>query len=180
MKKCNFKIVFIIVSVQIILLNSCKDTTCSDHLNNIAKKFIGKAIYIPDSMSTEFSLLKLMDFAIITYIDSSECTICSLERIKQFSLYDFNQLHSEILLVIRVVDENKTNEILNNLCIDYPVIYDRNGEFREFNYFLNEPIFKTFVIDKQKNIIWMGLPIETSKTWKLFNKMIKNYYVCRK
>lgn len=170
----KLKKVLITISILILIFNSCKKSTYSDHLNFIAEKFIGKSIIIPDNMCASFSMLNFKNFTIITYIDSSECTSCSLECIKRFSLYDFDQLYTEHLLVVRSVDEIKIKEILNNLFIDYPVIYDRNGEFKKLNKFLSESIFKTFVIDKCKSIVWLGSPIETNKTWKLFNKMINN------
>lgn len=171
-KTCNITLV-IITMCSILFFNSCKKSIRTEHLKGIAKEFIGKSIILPENLYDDFTAYNFRNFIFISYIDSVECTRCVLEKIKQYMVHDFSKVLTDNLIIINNFDEERVRKILSELYIDYPVLFDKTGEFKKKNYFLTEDFFKYFVIDKRKKIIWLGSPIETSKSWMLYNKLIR-------
>ena len=87
---------------------------------------------------------------------------------KDFSTYKIN-----ILLVTERNNREEITILLESMSINYPVIYDDNHEFVNKNKFMKNPLLYSFVINKKKEIIWLGSPITDKRTWDLFCKQMQ-------
>jgi hypothetical protein len=172
MKYKNLIFILIVFISFIFIFDSCKKTKYSDHLEVIAKEYIGKQIIFPENIYNDYIKYNKNKYILISYIDSSKCTRCELENIKQYMLHDFSKVSTENILIINSQEETKIKDILSELYIDYPVFFDKTGELKKENKFLNEDLFQYFVIDKDMNIIWLGSPILSKESWILYNKLI--------
>jgi hypothetical protein len=112
---------------------------------------------------------------IIIYIDSKECTTCSLRTLKPWILSKKNldKYNIGILPVIRHTDEQDVMETLHSLDIKLPVVLDKKGDFK----ILNDEIFKiatdgVFVINQDDNVIFTGSMISNEKKWNSFIELV--------
>jgi hypothetical protein len=117
----------------------------------------------------------LYDYTVVIYIDSAQCTPCSLEHLKlwKFCKKDLEEHNTGILLIIHNSDEQLVIETLKSIGV-FNFILDKGGKFK-----LNNEIFKiinnnVFVMDRNKNVIFTESPIANKKQWDLFIKGIKN------
>lgn len=56
--------------------------------------------------------------------------------------------------------------------IEYPILLDTENVFK--TKYIRSEDFKlyTFVVDTNKNIIWVGNPLYDSQSWNMFNQFI--------
>jgi len=119
------------------------------------------------SLAEEFNSYKYM---LVLYYDSTQCAPCAIDKLKILRHYkeDFEELHIKILLVVEHSSEEYINGIRQSL--KYPVLMD-TVNFREA---VRSVGHHSFVIDKNKNVVGFGYPIESEETWKSFKQIMKN------
>jgi hypothetical protein len=133
-------------------------------------------VVFPDNISEEVhNYIQTNKFTVITYIDSIECTPCSLSPLSNWKTHkkELDKYNTNLLLVIHSDKEQETLEILQSLGLDINCVFDREKKF----YDANEKLFKiadyeTFVIDEHNNVRFTGLPIVDEKHWKAFIEII--------
>jgi hypothetical protein len=133
-------------------------------------------VIFPENVERTETYIQSHEYMIIIYINPGECTSCSMNQLIPWKLYGntLNKHNTSILLVLHNTDEQKVNEILKSLEIQFPVVFDKEGKFR----IANDKIFRVahndiFVIDKNKNVIFIGSPIANEKQWREFIKVAK-------
>jgi Ni,Fe-hydrogenase I small subunit len=134
--------------------------------------FSGK---IPEEINKYINTHK---YTTVIYVETAQCTTCSLSNLlswkvqkKTLDKYDIG-----ILLVFDSRDENKVIEILKSLEIAFMFIFDKGRKFKAENIeVFNLARDNTFVIDKDKNVIFTGSPIANEEKWKSFIKCLKHY-----
>ena len=112
-------------------------------------------------------------FTIFCYIDSADCTVCSMQWLDYWSFYedDLRKMNTGLSLIVSNSDEKTVIEALDNLRITYPVIFDKFSIIKQNNIILLKQN-SVFVVNKKKEVVWLGLPNKSEKTWALFQKTL--------
>jgi hypothetical protein len=151
----------IITVLAVILLASCKREI--------------KVIF-PDVIQNQVTQHVQNQNYVVIYVDSSDCTTCSLRNLAFWNAREkeLKNNNTGILLVIHHSNEQLVLNTLETLEIFFPVIFDKGRKFKAKNI----EIFyaaqdNTFVMDKDKNVIFIGSPIATEKNGNHY-KYFKN------
>lgn len=167
-----------------LLLIGCK---CGNDEKYQIMHLIGKEIVLDESYQSisiskkdsthqsAFSELK-KPIKIVTYMDSSSCTGCAMQILIQWNRL-LREIQSDSVGFVTVVYPSDTNRLkmaLRNLNLWNPLLYDTNNKFLINNKLLN--VFarnRTFLLDKNNNIIVVGEPLRKSKLWNLYKSNIQ-------
>jgi hypothetical protein len=77
-------------------------------------------------------------------------------------------------LIIHNSDENAVINVLKDKKIGFNFIFDRGQEFKLKNReAFGFPYDNTFVMDRNRNMIFKGSPIANEEKWKSFVKRLK-------
>jgi hypothetical protein len=134
-------------------------------------------IVFPDAVQPEIEqYMQKHEHTVVIYIDSSECTPCSLNHLSLWKKHrnELTQNKTGILLIIHNSDEDAVINVLTQKKITFHFIIDRGRKFK----LKNREAFglsngNTFVMDKNKNVIFYGSPIASEEKWKSFVKLLK-------
>jgi hypothetical protein len=154
---------YIIPILTAIIIMSCKDKI--------------KVIF-PDSVRDEVTqYIQTHNYIVVIYVDSSNCAPCSLRNLDFWNPRnkELNDNNTGILLVIHNSDEQQIVNTLKTLDISFPFIFDRGRKFKAENI----RIFgitrdNTFVMNKDKDVIFIGSPIASEEKWNSFIKLVKH------
>lgn len=116
-------------------------------------------------------------YMVVVYVDSSECTPCSLNHLSLWKKHqnELKQNETGILLIIHNSDENIVINILKDKKISFHFMIDRERRFKYKNREAFVPSYdNTFVMDRNRNVIFSGSPIATEEKWKSFIKLVKH------
>ena len=115
------------------------------------------------------------DFTIFCYFDSTNCTVCSMQWLDSWSyrMSELKKMNTGIALVVRNPDEEAVRDALDQLLLHFPVTFDTSSTFKQNNKLLLTQQ-SVFAVNKKKEVVWLGLPIESEKTWNQFCKTIKH------
>ena len=120
------------------------------------------------------SCIRANDFTIICYIDSADCTFCSIQWL-DFWTYresELEKLKTGIVLIVDNTDEEEVYDALSLLQRKYPVVFDKSSTLKKNNAFiLNQ--YSVFAVNKEKEAVWLDSPIENENTWNLFSKKLR-------
>jgi hypothetical protein len=88
---------------------------------------------------------------------------------------DFKRFNTGIVLVIK---ENDNKEQIKNLFaemkIKYRLFFDRDDYLLENNPVISaNPLCRTFIIDKNMKVIWIGSPVTNTKSIEGYRKMME-------
>jgi peroxiredoxin len=133
-------------------------------------------IVFPNAVQPEIEqYMQKHKYMVVVYVDSAECTPCSLNHLSLWKTHrnELEQNKTGILLIINNSDEDAVMNVLKNKKITFYFIIDRGKKFK----LTNRDAFglsydNTFVMDKNKNVIFNGSPIATEEKWKSFIKLI--------
>ena len=115
------------------------------------------------------------DFTIICYIDSADCTYCSMQWLDLWTYREreLEKLRTGIVLIVGNTDEEEVYEALSLLQRKYPVVFDKSANLKKNNAFiLNQ--YSVIAVNKEKEVVWLGLPIENENTWNLFCEKLRS------
>ena len=113
------------------------------------------------------------EYTIICYIDSAACTVCALQWLNLWTLRkeELKKMNTGIVLIVNNPEEEVVYNTLESLQLEFPVTFDKLSTIKQKNDILiNKSVF---MINKEKEVIWLGLPIQNEKTWDLFCKTIQ-------
>ena len=66
-----------------------------------------------------------------------------------------------------------TNCLVKNINhFEYPLFLDKNRQMQQINNFPKEPMFQTFLLDKNNRVLLIGNPIGNTKLWNLYKDII--------
>ena len=157
--------------------------------NNDKKiSLINESIIMPefDSINFDFSTdlkdlnvfidkLYNAQWIIVIYVDSLNCIECDLDLIEwKQRVRELEKLCIDVpfLFVINAKYSSKVREIAKRDNFKYPFFFNKNNYYSSINKQLESVKFSTFLLDKEKEIIFVGNPINNPKVWQLYKEKI--------
>jgi hypothetical protein len=153
---------YIITILALIVLVSCKHEI---------------KVVFPDAIQNQITQHIQEQNYVVIYVDSSDCTTCSLRHLTFWNARkkELKDNNTGILLMIHHSDEQLVMTTLQSMEIFFPFILDKGRKFKVKNIeILGIAKDNTFVMDRNKNVIFIGSPIASEKEWKSFIKLIKH------
>jgi peroxiredoxin len=158
--KHYFLLVLVVVIVSVLSCKEKIEIVFLDIIQNDVEQYMQKHKYI-----------------VVIYIDSTACTPCSLNHLTFWKKHreELDRNNTGILLVIQNSDEQAIVNTLKSIKVAFPFMIDKDRKFKAKNI----KIFhlaqnNTFVMDKDKNVIFIGSPIANEKNWESFIKLVKH------
>lgn len=154
----------------LLLCNACYNK--ADDTDKVLTEFLGSSISFPGPMRDSLKNYSDKNLLIIV-IDSTDCTSCTLQNIDMLKMYKekFIEFNIDILIIAQRKNKN-VESILDNMGIDFPIFFD-NSEFIIKNKLMYNSLLHTFLINREKKVIWVGSPIRTENSWNIFCQMMK-------
>lgn len=115
---------------------------------------------------------------IVVYYNLQGCSSCKLKELLEWKilLNSIDSLKSEEFYIKFVMNVgNQQNKVTVDLIaydFRYSVFYDLKGNFEKLNKLPWDPIYHTFLLDKNNKVILVGSPIHNDKMWNLYKKTI--------
>lgn len=119
------------------------------------------------------------NLVLVAYYDSNDCSSCAVKSMyRWFELLDTIDSNYGDELKVYFVFAPPKGEV-HNLChlietssFDYPIFIDTTNVFRRRNKHLPEnPRMHTFMLDRKRNVILVGSPLDNESIRKLFFKI---------
>lgn len=171
-RKCIF---FIMIAL---LLVSCNN---DDRIVTEIKELSHRKILFPDgyielSCNSKFSLEEQIkkDVKIITYMDNISCTQCGIKTLKlwQNEIKRINKYVTYIIILHSDYDDS-IFEMTKNISSDFPLMYYKSNIFESKNNLKGIlSCNKTFLLNKDNEIVLVGEPFGREKLAKLYQKHI--------
>lgn len=121
------------------------------------------------------------EFAFVVFTDSNQCSGCSLNKMSSWNtILKLEKLTNgkvkfNFIVEPRSGDERSVLKIAKNIDFVHPLYIDTSHVFRNANTFIpQEPLFHTFLVDKDKKIVLIGNPLSNQKIEKLAFKLIED------
>ena len=170
----RFKIVVFISFI----ISSCHSQ--HDKNKKVIREWQGREIITPQKI--EYKVFgkdalcpKLLDkpFKILTYVDSIGCSSCKMGLQQWKQLIDSCKIQHIDVSFLFIVHSSNFRYFTQELLIedfDYPVIYDYENLFDKLNAFPKDPLFHTFLLNKENKVLLIGSPINNPNMWQLYKK----------
>lgn len=118
-------------------------------------------------------------YKFVAYLNSTQCDGCRLKELLMWK-YLLRQLDSlrawDSVRLVFIFHPKDTAELVERLVLydfDRPIWVDREGCFERANPHLPEdPIFHTFLLDRENRVVLVGSPVGNPKMWELYRKTI--------
>ena len=165
-----------ILYVLILILLSCNHP--KENAEEIVNQWLQKEIKFPASINNtkQDSIWQLMlnkDFKLLTIIDTNSCTECRL-RFYDWEKYikDADSTNSNLafLFIIHAKNYSIVDTMRKKNKFTYP-IYDYENKVGKLNKFPSNPLFQTFLLDKDNKVILLGSPINNYHMWNLYKEI---------
>ena len=129
---------------------------------------------VTEGAGTLDSCMLVNDFTVLCYIDSANCTVCSMQWLTLWSHREreLEKLNTGIVLIVNNTDEKAVYDALEHLQLKFPVAFDNYSALKQNNPLLLGQ-FPVFVVNREKEVVWLGTPIESETTWNLFIKTLQ-------
>jgi peroxiredoxin len=130
-------------------------------------------IVFPNVVQSEIEqYMQKHKYMVVIYVDSAACTPCSMEHIALWKKHGEELMRSNtgVLLVIQNSDEQAIINALKSVKVTFPFIIDRGKKFKVKN--IKALITGTFVMNKNRKVIFTGSPIATEEKWNSFVKLV--------
>jgi hypothetical protein len=131
-------------------------------------------VTLPDNCPADIAqYMQQYEYMVMIYVDSSDCTPCSFRHLAQWysARNDFEKNGVGILLIFRNTDERTVIRTLKSIGT-FHFVFDKKGKFKADNKVFEYVEDNIFVMDKDKNVLFMESPLKDEKTWKSFVKAI--------
>lgn len=172
------KVINLIPLFVLMFLFSCKETD-KERITRIMLEWQGREVQFPSKMTfTKFGLdtvdyhIPQSEYKILVYVDSLGCTNCKLQlsKWKEFisTLDSVAGGSVPVLFFFQSDNLQEINHITRNNRFDLPVCIDSKGEFNNLNNFSNDPLFQTFLLDKDNRVKVIGNPIHNLNVKDLY------------
>lgn len=142
------------------------------------KAFLNSQISLPENLRHEIDSISAdHDYSLIYIVEAEECVPCSLLVLNTISHFksEFDTYNTGIIITINgKADKDSTAMLLNEMRINYPVVFDTHSELFSLNKVIkNHHICRTFIIDKNYNVIWIGSPVKNSESLERYRKTME-------
>ena len=178
MKRVSLATLF---ALLILLFTSCH----SKRENEVAlalEEWIGKEIIIPDDIiftikeDTVSYDIYSTDYKIFTFIDSTQCTKCSLKLQEWTELMSELELLKEeglnLIMVLSPSNDSEARWALYHKGFKFPVSFDHQRRLKKLNSLPSDDIFHTFLLDSDNRIIAVGNPATNPNIKKLYKSLL--------
>lgn len=125
-------------------------------------------------------------FRLVVYVDSSECSSCSINKLKYWKTYlsKYNKKYIQMLILLEAkksevqrIESDITSAELNNI-INNIIFIDSNFVFRHKNpHIPHNSIFHTFLLNESDSVILVGSPLQNEHIEKMFRKIVDKQLV---
>lgn len=168
----------IIIFIMITLLASCNnDNRIANEIKELShRKILFCKGYKELPCNSNFSLEELLnkDVKIITYMDNISCTSCGSKTLKLWQK-EIKQLNKDVayIIILHSDYDDKIFEMTENLSLDFPLMYYDTDIFESENKLKGKlACNKTFLLNKDNEIVLVGEPFGREKITKLYQKYI--------
>ncbi len=164
--------IVLLLSVLLLGIGSCRKSPIDPKV----VAFLGSEIVFSESGKENFDeKIGSYDYLLVYSLSPDDCTPCFLQSIGvlDFHRNDLERFGVKVLLMIPEVSRVEAEEFMEQVGVDYPVLYEKDDEFRKANGLMNNPMCKTFVMDGNNKVIWIGSPVQNDKSWKRYCKMME-------
>jgi hypothetical protein len=139
------------------------------------KRFLGSKVDLPNTLVQQLPVEN--DFYLIIHLEAEDCIPCSLNKVTLLDYYkeDFKRFNTGIVLIIKE-DDNKEQikNLFAEMKIKHHLYFDRNDYLLENNPIISaNPLCRTFIIDKNMKVIWIGSPITNTKSIEGYREMME-------
>lgn len=146
--------------------------SCSENKNACSvTDFIGVTFDLKCSKKVPFNK---NSNKIIVYFDSTHCNSCALDDviIWEKHIEELESYNLEIMLLCAKNREKLLLDYMAEYSIKYPLLVAFTENPSQSYPFLQQEQFRTFVLNPENEIIWIGSPIYNKNTWKQFCEMM--------
>jgi len=156
---------------------------CHNKIEEELSKLLKHKIIIPyDQMPDTYStaileINKNAKYRLVVFVDSTECSSCSLRSLAEWETYIGEKAHKNLNLhIILQPKANEYNEIMDIVAesgVKIPVFVDSCYAFTRINPFIpHNTIMHTFLLNQNDSIVLVGNPLRNKKIEELVQKII--------
>ena len=129
---------------------------------------------------TSVALYDTSSVKILNYFGPQECSPCRLQDLIRWQALLSDLQPDSLQRSIRFINIFGVNRDvgimkINSMTyrIDYPIFIDTIGAFERANPHLpSDPVFHTFLLDRDNRVVLVGSPIGNPKMWELYKSTI--------
>ena len=180
MENCFFSV--LLMHFSIVLFVSCENGRIEKQLKEMCENKI--SIPFDKMIKKDCNLYhdNIQDSCtkLVKYIEIFDCSDCQINQLSSFDNETYNSGLSKniaILYVVNIPYEVDVSELYSKLCVKRvrgTVYLDTCQAFLQANpHIPDDPLFHTFVLDEQDNVVLVGDPFKNEKMEKLLLKVIE-------
>jgi hypothetical protein len=161
----------------VLFFNACKES--NNKLEFLVREWTGKTIKIPEiepiipyARTAGYVNNDTMQYKILFYIDSADCTKCKLQLHLWLSFIEKHKDKTDFLFFFHIKNKEELLSFLKEERFSRKVYIDTNDELNKLNRFPSNPQFQCFLLDKDNKVLAIGNPATNPKIWKLYKKII--------
>ena len=114
---------------------------------------------------------------LIIYFAATRCNLCTLRSLEQWNqeIRTSQISTNRILFIFHTTPIHKKSicSLLKASRFSYPILIDTVGTFERANPHLpSDPLFHTFLLDRDNRVVLVGSPIGNPKMWELYKSTI--------
>ena len=179
------KTLYIYVHVGIAWLLSCCSSTPMENI----QKFIGERIVLPKTLELGSDSLPdrwtdsvgMLHPKLMLYYSAEVCSSCKMKELYRWQARLTDSLATTVskvrcLCIIHTSTHDKREMVQQTIAdyrLQFPVLLDTAGIFERSNPQLPEnPVFHTFLLDRDNRVVLVGSPIGNPKMWELYKSTI--------
>ncbi len=163
------------------------------HDTGAVRQWIGAQVVLCDSLSAVVDGHRavlpcsdsLSEVKIVIYFDAEGCTPCRLKDLWQWKpwIEEYDSLRTVRFLFILNPSRTTTREVeqtLYGIRFTHPIFYDSTAVFERLNPELPlNPLFHTFMLDRNDHVVLVGSPIGNSRMSALYRRVIDSLTTTR-
>ena len=177
-KRSIIKISILYITTLLAILIIFKVSLVRNYMKLQRQKIVfpEEMICIPDDIESP-NLNALRKPRIVIWVDSTECSSCRIGR-----LYEYEELYQQgrnegfdvlVLFSPRADDYCEVQHLVKVHHFSFPVYFDADNSFGEFNNIPSDKRFHAFLLDRDNCICFIGDPMLNLKLRNLFNDAIQ-------
>ena len=174
----------VFLTVLVFLLSSCIESKKKDTVREIIEEWTNKEILLPqnatfhliDKSMSQIDTLSYQ-YKVFVYYNSFDCVSCNLKFTEwtQFAS-EIDSISPSSVMFQFVFHPRRLNELkllLKRENFNFPFYLDENGDFEKLNHFPKDLTFRTFLLNKNNQIIAIGNPVRNPRVKELYLRIIK-------
>lgn len=165
------------------LLFSCKKT--GEGTAEVLNQWLGKKIIFPSELyftiQNKDTIWDIMEnkssYSVLCYVDTAGCTSCKMQ-LQQWDrlIREMNSLSLEKIFLRFIIYPKNIKDVtyfLKSSNFNHPVCLDYDDIFNKINKLPLNDAFRTFLLNKDNDIVAIGNPIYNSKVKELYLNIIQ-------